>query len=151
MNTNQSSGATENTQEFTPSAEGTEQTTALQKRDVIDEKRINDLDIQINYNGVDCETKEQAVEALREHMRRAIARKGGIGLRDEQTGEPLPNVLLVNGKIARIRLQPVAMDENGLITETLKEYYERTRVKNSNAYLNTFKWLQTIDVLPDLK
>jgi len=120
------------------------------KRTVITQTLGKNENLAVNYNGVDCTTPDQRIAALRQHYRLSVLRKYGIVMRDDE-GTPVKNVLIVNETLVKVKLPSALTDEvDGSITETLEEYYERTRVKASGAYRTFMKGLERIDFLANM-
>lgn len=103
--------------------------------------------LNIEYNGVKCDTPEKKVNALRTHYKMCILRKYGITPRDND-GEVIKNVLIINGEVCRPKLPAIKVDENtGAAIENIEQYYNRTRVQGGAAYSTIFKGLERIDYL----
>lgn len=120
------------------------------KRTVITQTLGKNENLHVEYNGEKCTTPEQKISAMRQHYRLSVLRKYGIALRDDE-GTPLKNVLIVNETLVKVKLPSPLTDEvDGSVTETLEEYYERTRVKASGAYRTFMKGLERIDFLANM-
>lgn len=126
----------------------------LVRRTVITKVMANNENLAINYNGHDCVEFNERIEALRHHYRRSVLRKYGITLREEdEDGQLVPckNNLVVNGMKVTVKIpQPLRDEEDDSITETLEEYYNRTRLKASGLYRSFMKGLEGIDFLGDM-
>ena len=120
---------------------------AIVKASVINnEQTINGLTVE--YNGSPVTTQENFVKVLRTHYRLMVLRKYGIVLRDDE-GNPVKNVLVINGITARPRIPAIQMDENGAATEDLEQYYNRTVKKAGGAYSTVLKGLERIDFVSE--